>query len=98
MQQGEIDKLSDKIDKLSDALAVTHTEMVRTQTIIREYNGLREKIESQGRDILVLMTKRRDRERNWANLRGWGNWAAALGGWTAAGVALLMYLSQVFHW
>lgn len=90
-QQAQITSLSEKIDKLSEALSATHTEMVRTQTIIREYNGLREKIDSQGKDILILKMNRSEKEKGRAHWRELGSWAAAL-------VALMLYLSQVFHW
>ena len=91
VRQDQFDKLSDKIDNLTEAISAIHVEMEHTRGIIRDYNGLREKIESQGKDILVLKTNKSEKEKVRAHWRELGSWAAAI-------VALMLYLSQVFHW
>lgn len=90
MQQRQITDLSQKMDKLSDIISTTTVEMARTREIIRDYNGLREKLELQGRDIFLLKENRSQHEQNMDHLRKWG-------GWAAAGVTLILYLVRLFH-
>ncbi len=85
------DSLSDvykKFDRLTEELTATRIELAKTQTMIRDYNGLREK--QQGHDDRItalegtseglkktLSAQVEHRFGFWTVLSNFGSWAAA---------------------
>ena len=74
-------ELYEKLAGLSEDFVELRGEMRETRTLIKQYNGLREQIETVKKDnavidqkINTIVHKEEGKDGVWDNLRNWGGW------------------------
>lgn len=78
-------ELYEQMTNMSKELLILRGEMSETRTLIKQYNGLREKIEGVERDSAAandkvdsMIDRWQGRNNTWDNMRNWGGWVFGL--------------------
>lgn len=78
-------EIFEKIINLSEELIVLRAEMRETRVIIKNYNGLREKIKEIEKDqavideqIQTIVNREEGRSSVWQGVKDWGGWIFGL--------------------
>lgn len=71
-------RIEEKIDQLAAEVRSLRDALVRTETILRDYDQLRQQVAAHESALAALGDTRRFAHRWWESAREWGSWLVAL--------------------